>query len=78
MHEMCWLCNTPPPHIMKNTLDQNLEYPNWGVSHTLDFQKILQPSQHIKTMCLQPMPIYNTFTQGDDNYFNIALMNFAK
>jgi hypothetical protein len=36
------------------------------------------PLKHIKTACLQPMPICNTLTQGDDNYFNLALIKFAQ
>jgi hypothetical protein len=35
------------------------------------------PSKHIKTSCLPPMSICNTLTQGGDNYFNLALINFA-
>jgi hypothetical protein len=35
-------------------------------------------SKHIKTACLQPMPICNTLTHGDDNYFNLALINFVQ
>jgi hypothetical protein len=49
-----------------------------GVSTYFRFTKDFKiPSQHIKTTCLQSMPICNTFTQGDDNYLDLALINFV-
>jgi hypothetical protein len=66
----------PPPSHLEKLPMQNLEYLNWGSFTYFRFSKDFTiPSQHIKTTCLQPMLICNTFTHGDDNHFNLALIN---
>jgi hypothetical protein len=49
-----------------------------GFTYSIFSKDFVILSKHIKIACLQPMPIYNTLTHGDDNYFNLALMNFAQ
>jgi hypothetical protein len=66
------------PPIVENTLEGKPAIPSLGAFTYFRFSEgSIIPLEHIKTSCLQPMSIYNTLTQGGDNYFNLALINFA-
>jgi hypothetical protein len=66
------------PPIVENTLEGKPAIPSLGAFTYFRFSEgSIIPLEHIKTSCLQPMSIYNTLTQGGDNYFNLALIHFA-
>jgi hypothetical protein len=62
-----------PP--LENTFKAQLTILSLGGFIYFEFSKVFaMPLKHIKTSCLKPLSIYNTFIQGDDKYFNRALI----
>jgi len=66
------------PSIVENTPKTKPAIPSLkGFTYSRILKDSTIPLEHIKKSCLQPMSIYNSLTDEDDNYFNLALINFA-